>query len=97
MALFRNDLVRFQATFLASGGNLVDPTNVFFLTIDAVGARATYQYLQAGASIARSGAGAYYKDLSLTTSGAWKYRWEGTGAAQTAIEGSFFVEMSFKL
>jgi len=42
----------------------------------------------------RNGVGIYEVELSVSQSGIWRYRWEGTGAAADNGEGVFFVRPS---
>lgn len=38
--------------------------------------------------------GVWHYDLTVTASGIWRYRWEGTGAAADNADGMFFVRPS---
>jgi hypothetical protein len=81
----KGDLVRLSVAFTNSAGTATDPTTVT-LKVKAPGtALATYTY--ALGQVTKSATGSYYKDVSLNASGRWWYRWEGTGAVETAEEG----------
>jgi len=85
----RGDLVRLTATFQIGGVN-TDPTAVYLYIRSATGALTTLQYGVDGA-IVKSATGVYRYDYSASAAGNVTYRWAGTGAAQAAEQGSFFV------
>jgi len=88
----KGDLLRLTGTFTNVSGTATDPTTVT-LKIKAPGtALATYTY--ALSQVTKSTTGVYYKDISLATVGIWHYRWEGTGAVESATEGWFEVRES---
>ena len=81
----KGDLLRLTGTFNNASGTATDPTAVT-LKVKAPGtALATYTY--ALSQVTKSTTGVYYKDISLATVGTWFYRWEGTGAVESATEG----------
>lgn len=82
------DLIRLNAVFEVNG-TATDPATVTLKVKDPSGNVATYAYSLA--EISRAAAGFYYKDISLDEAGIWYYRFEGTGGAQAAEEGSFEV------
>lgn len=92
------DLVRVTATFVGTDGvTAADPSTVMVYVKDPAGTVATYSFGQAGASITRAGVGAYYKDITVTTSGTWFYRVYATGGVQASEEYGFEVNRSFIL
>ena len=95
------DLPQFQATFVGTDGITPrDPSTIDFLLANAVGSVATYRFGEAGASIVRSGTGAYFTDRTISGSGGyghWYYRWIATGGVQAAHEHQLLVRRSFIL
>lgn len=101
----RGDLVRIgnhsgddRAAFVAaSTGAATDPTDVTLQVRRPDGTTTTYRWPTPGAgesALTREGTGRFYADVSLTQSGTWTYRLAGTGAVQTAEEGSLYVRAS---
>jgi len=89
------DVMRFHATFVASGGAVVDPASVYYFLGNRLGSVATYGY---PASIVRAGVGAYYVDVLASQPGDFPYRFLGApSAGAAAAEGSFAVRSSFVL
>lgn len=94
----RGALVRLSAVFTDVNGAAVDPTTVTVKTLapTLVSGRpqGTVSSLVYGvdAAVKRSAAGHYYVDVSVDTTGIWRWRWESTGVGQAAAEGSFKVE-----
>ena len=77
------------ATFTVSGTN-TDPTTVTLYVNDPSGNVSTYTY--SGATITKSATGIYTKTIDLDEAGTWLYRWETTGTAKAAEEGSLSVQ-----
>lgn len=90
----RNDAIRVKVTFKDTSGLTVDPTTVTFKYIkpDSV-AIVTKVYLT-DAEVIRQTKGIFYIDLIVDVEGIWRWRWEATGAAVAADEGSFGVKDS---
>jgi hypothetical protein len=91
------DLLRLRATYVST--DLVtpaDPSTVTFLIMSGAGTIASYQFTggAGGGSITRSGAGAYFKDITADVYGNWTYRAIGTGGVQAAEEWQFSVDQS---
>lgn len=84
--------VRMQATFSVSGSN-TDPTTVTLKVLPPGSTTAT-SYTYAGGTVTKSTTGVYYKDLALSTTGTWHYRWIGTGAAAGVAESPIVVYAS---
>lgn len=94
----RGDLVRTTATFIGTANVTADPSQIWCLTIDGRGVRATHRYGLTPSAIFRGGTGGYYLDIdTASASGDWAYRWEGTGIVQQAEETAFNVRTTFKL
>lgn len=92
------DLVQLRATFLGTDGvTPADPSTMVFSTINPFGTIASYSFGAAGASVIRTGAGAYFKEVTVDVPGQWYYRAQGTGGAQAAEEWPFIVNESFIL
>jgi hypothetical protein len=86
----RGDLIRITATFTV-GGVATDPTAVYLYLRAPDGTLTTLQY-GVDASLTKTATGAYRYDYSATARGDVYYRWAGTGAAQAAEQGTFFVQ-----
>lgn len=80
------DLVRVRAVF-SIGGVGTNPTAAA-VTVKSPSGVVT------NPAAASDGAGSYHADVNVTEAGEWFYRFSGTGAAQAAAEGSFFVRKS---
>ena len=87
----KGDLVRVKATFTVSSV-VTDPTTVTLKVKDPDGTITTYTY--AGGTVTKTSTGLYYKDVSVSNDGVWYYRFEGTGACQSAAEAQFKVRKS---
>ena len=85
------DKVRIKATFTVSGVK-TDPTTITLRVKSPSNVISIYTY--ALFEITKSATGMYHKDISITESGEWFYRWEGTGAVETADEAYLVVENS---
>ena len=71
-------LIRFTSAFTTqNAGAAIDPSSVICYVIDPNGVKNTYT----GAQIIRDSIGDYHIDLTLTVSGRWIYKWQGTGIA----------------
>jgi hypothetical protein len=89
------DMIRIQATFIASGGAMSDPASVYMMLRNPKGSVATYGW---SASVTRTGVGAFYVDVIASYPGGWAYRWQGQpSAGYAAAEGSFEAYSSFIL
>jgi hypothetical protein len=86
------DVVRVTCTFTNGAGANTDPTTVTLKV--KTPALVTTSYTWAGGTVTRSAAGIFYKDISLTMSGEWFYRFEGTGAVESADESNLIVVSS---
>jgi hypothetical protein len=86
----RGDLVRITATFTAGGVN-TDPSAVYLYLRAPDGTLTTLQY-GVDAAVVKTSTGVYRYDYSATSKGDVYYRWAGTGAAQAADQGTFFVQ-----
>src|SRR4030042_1401554 len=85
------DKVRIKATFTVSSVK-TDPTTITLRVKDPSGIITVYTYV--GGTITKDATGMYHRDISITQSGEWFYRWEGTGAVETADEAYLVVENS---
>jgi hypothetical protein len=86
-------VVRYSVTFKDAAGANADPTNVYFRTEDPNGDFTRYHY-GVDSTIVKTATGLYYADVEAGVSGLWLWRFEGTGANQSACEGSFTVPES---
>lgn len=88
-----SELATLTNTFYLTSGGITtptDPTTVTLAVTDPTGTVLTYTY--GGATITRTGPGAYAKDISCTIPGEWSYTWTGTGVASDVNHGSFTVQ-----
>lgn len=85
------DVVRLSVDFKV-GSTLTDPTTVTLKIMDPAGTTSTFTY--AGAQVVKDATGEYHYDYSPTTAGEYHWRWEGTGSAKAASEGTFIVRRS---
>lgn len=88
-----SELATLTNTFTVTIGGVVtptDPTTIILAVTDPVGAVSTYSF--AGATITRTGTGAYAKDIACTLAGEWTYIWTGTGTVPDVNHGSFSVQ-----
>jgi hypothetical protein len=85
-----SELATLTNTFTVTIGGIVtptDPTTITLAVTDPVGTVTTYSF--AGATITRTGTGAYAKDIPCTLAGEWTYIWTGTGTVPDVNHGSF--------
>lgn len=82
----KGDVVRLTGTFTDASTPpvLADPTTVVLRLRNPAGVTST-------PATVKDSVGVYHYDLSLDTVGEWAYRWEGTGAVQTAEEATLYV------
>jgi hypothetical protein len=85
------DLIRLYVTFQDTAGAFIDPTSLV-LRIKLPDSTVT-EWTYPG-DITQTTTGKFQYDFLSTTAGTHKYRWEGTGTAQGAVEGSFKVAES---
>ena len=76
----KGDTIRISGAFTVSSV-ATDPTTVTLVIETPAGVETTYTY--AAAQITKASTGNYYKDIVLSESGYWKYRWTGTGTVAT--------------
>lgn len=91
----RNTGVRCTGTFVVSNV-LTDPSVVTIKILDPNNTQTTYVY-GTDSQVAKSPSvptGSFYIDVYPTVAGTWQYRFEGTGPASGAAEGSFYVPAS---
>lgn len=69
-----------------------DPTTITLKTKDPTPTTTTYTY--ALAEVTKDSTGNYHKDITVSTSGTWYYRWIGTGTVIAATEDIFYVKLS---
>jgi hypothetical protein len=83
-----SELATLANTF-AVNGTPTDPTSVSLAVTAPSGTTTTYTY--AGGTVAKTGTGAYRKDVACTEAGTWSYVWTGTGPASDAAAGTWDV------
>lgn len=88
------ELVTLSNTFEVDGVP-TDPTTVTLTVVDPAGTSTTYTY--AGATITRTSAGLYAKDVACTLTGRWQAVWTGTGAASDITPVTWDVRDSGRL
>jgi hypothetical protein len=84
------DLIRLLVTFQDTTGTFVDPTNLILRIKSPDGSVQEYT----SGDITQTATGKYQYDFLSIAAGTHRYRWEGTGTAQGAVEGSFKVAES---
>lgn len=85
------DLIRLLVTFQTTSGAFIDPTG---LTLRIKLPDSTVIEWAYPGDITQTATGKFQYDFLSTTAGTHRYRWEGTGTAQGAVEGSFKVAES---
>jgi len=88
----QGDLIRLSAAFTVDGV-AANPT-IIRCKVRTPGGVVTTSVYGTDAALVRDSTGVYHLDLSVTTSGTYTYRWEGTGAAQAAEETTLLVRRS---
>jgi hypothetical protein len=88
----QGDMVRLAATFEIETVD-TDPSTITFKILAPDGTVTTYVF-GTDVQLERDAAGAYHVDWSVTKVGTYHYRFEGTGTAQAAQEGYFYVNKS---
>jgi hypothetical protein len=85
------DVVRLTAAFTDISNNPADPSSI---TLRVKQPDATVVVHNYPGDIAKDSTGVYHFDLSISESGDWYYRFEGTGTVQAASETLFHVYRS---
>lgn len=88
----QGNVVRLLASFTNSAGTPVDPSSLtLYHGVIRPQASAVQSLVYGQNSIVRASVGVFYSDVPVNSSGDWRYRWEGLGDNQAAIEGGFSV------
>lgn len=87
----QNSMLRLKVQFLDVNGDPVDPTTTTISYKNPAGAITSKVYNTA-TDVVRTGAGAFYHDLTFNASGTWYYSWAGTGAAQVTGQKMVVVD-----
>ena len=77
----RGTIARLQTT-VKVGATVTDPTTLTLQVMTPAGTETSYTY--AAAQLTKSGTGVYYRDVTLSLEGVWKYRFASTGTAEGA-------------
>lgn len=85
------DLVRITGAFVNITNVPTDPTAVILRLLSPLGSSSILNYPHTPTEVSKASVGSYYYDLLITEKGIWRYRWEGTGAVQTAGENQLSV------
>ena len=83
------DSIRLNALFTVTGV-AVDPTIIELDVRDPSGITTFYDY--AGGNVSKETTGKYFRDIFVSSSGQWWYRYFGTGTVIAADEKYFIVE-----
>lgn len=83
------DKVRLSCKWWDMDGEPADPTTVELQIESRDG---VMKLTVESGDVIREEEGHYYYNLLLETSGRWKWRWVGTGAAAKVDQGEFYVE-----
>ncbi len=86
------DQVRCSCTFTIGVVN-TDPTTIT-ARVKKPDGTVTVSVYGTDVALVKDSVGNYHIDVDATASGTWRYRFEGTGAAKAAEEGTFIVERS---
>lgn len=86
--------VRVTAAFTDVAGAPGDPTGVVFKVRTPAGIETEYVF-GVDVAVVKTGVGAYYFDIYLTTHGTYFYRWVGSGSIIKGFEGSLKVKRSY--
>lgn len=84
------DVVRLDVAFTTQADVAVDPGTITVKIKNPIGTVTTYVY-GVDAEVIRDSTGNYYVLIDADKEGVWYYRWEGTGANQSADEDTFTV------
>lgn len=87
------DLIRLSATFKNASDVDTDPTTVT-LRVRHNSGTPTTTYTYEASEVSRLAAGQFYKDVTLSKSGTWYYRWEGSGSVQQQEEKAIVIRSS---
>lgn len=79
-------LARCKATFTSTASTNKDPTTVRLVVTTPSGTDTVYTTTQ----LTKQATGIYYKDVSVTAAGRWRYQFTGTGTV-VASDGDYFV------
>lgn len=90
VTVHRGDVLRLTGTFTDIDGTAVDPTAVYFQSLNPRGAETELQY-GVDAALKKSTTGVYYVDLNVNMGGTWKVRMYSTGNNQAAMHADFKV------
>ena len=82
----------YTSSVFSVSGVATDPTTVTLLVEDPNGTETTYTY--ALGQITKAATGSYYKEVQMSTSGTWHYRWVGTGTCAAVDEGYLYIRDS---
>jgi hypothetical protein len=86
------DSVRLSVNFCdAINFATVDPNGIDLLIKTPNGVESTQSY---PSTVLKESVGNYYFDYAISQSGRYWYRWQGTGAFSSAVEGYFVVKPS---
>jgi hypothetical protein len=86
--------VRVIATWKVDGV-LTDPTAVILRYRHSTKPETVDTFGEPGSIVVKDSAGTFYADIDPDEPGTWLFRWEGTGPAKGATEGSFTVKSIF--
>ena len=83
------DVARITSEFTDVDNAAIDPSTVQLEVTTPSGTKTTFTY--AGAEIVKDSTGDYHRDVDVTESGVWIFRWSSTGTGKAAVEGDFSV------
>lgn len=93
MKIWVGTKLRLAVRFTDPDGLDADPTQVVCKVRDPVGAEQAVTY-GVDEGIVKDADGNFHMDVVPTMGGTYKYRWQGTGAVDAAVEGFVAVEPS---
>ena len=87
-------LVRISAAFTNTAGSAFDPEGTITGKFENPSGNETAYVYGVDGELVKDSTGNYHFDISITAIGTWHYRFEATGAGQSADEALFFVQQS---
>lgn len=88
-AYIQGSLIRVSAVFLVNSAP-TDPTTIVLKFKNPTGTITTWTF-GTDNQVVKESLGTYRADINANVGGTWLFRWEGTGAAQAADQGTFDV------
>jgi hypothetical protein len=87
------DMLRVYVTFTNAAGVVADPSGVTLTVLKPDGTHDAYTsgFINIDGSVKTIGNGQFRRDVTLTQSGTWRARWDGTGAVTASEPDAWYV------